>query len=190
MTISASRLAAVSISVCVRRSTGAETQPAPAWPPILWYPTKQKGGKSLSPTNVIQNRTSERYLTIFRRISDSGHVTEKKSFPAQYCIFTKSVNCPLNHHACIFSFQLGCFALIDRLFELDVVAHLEMPEFIAVQCFSCQTFQAQQRKKVQKFACVVCTSKQSVIKAGVLLPSLPSSPFTFCFQQFPLLFSE
>ncbi|KAK9811466.1 hypothetical protein WJX72_004434 [[Myrmecia] bisecta] len=40
-----------------------------------------------------------------------------------------------------------------------------MPEFHAVQCFQCQTFQVQQVKKVAKFSCSLCGCKQSVRKA-------------------------
>jgi len=37
-------------------------------------------------------------------------------------------------------------------------------EFHVVRCFSCQTFQTQQVKKVNKFVCKLCGSKQSVRK--------------------------
>eukprot|EP01083_Nonionella_stella_P261391 890062_1 len=37
-----------------------------------------------------------------------------------------------------------------------------MPEFWAVRCYNCQTFVAQQKKKVKKWKCPICGSKQSV----------------------------
>lgn len=37
-----------------------------------------------------------------------------------------------------------------------------MPEFIIVQCYKCDTFQACQRRKDSKFSCKICSSSQSV----------------------------
>ncbi|CAE7248206.1 mrnip [Symbiodinium natans] len=37
-----------------------------------------------------------------------------------------------------------------------------MPEHIVVRCYSCQTHQAVQRNKKQKFDCKLCGAKQSV----------------------------
>eukprot|EP00750_Incisomonas_marina_P032271 INCI9078.1.p1 GENE.INCI9078.1~~INCI9078.1.p1 ORF type:complete len:350 (-),score=50.97 INCI9078.1:108-1157(-) len=37
-----------------------------------------------------------------------------------------------------------------------------MPEYIAVQCFSCEMFQAMQKNKARKFKCKICNEKQSV----------------------------
>lgn len=40
-----------------------------------------------------------------------------------------------------------------------------MPQvFRVVRCFSCEAFQVDQKKKVNKFVCKVCNSKQSVRK--------------------------
>ncbi|DBA86120.1 hypothetical protein WJX77_006607 [Trebouxia sp. C0004] len=39
-----------------------------------------------------------------------------------------------------------------------------MPEFICVQCFTCETFQVQQVKKTAKFTCRMCQAPQSVRK--------------------------
>lgn len=41
-----------------------------------------------------------------------------------------------------------------------------MPEFIAVKCFDCATFQVAQVRKDKKFNCRMCTKKQSVIKVS------------------------
>ena len=52
-----------------------------------------------------------------------------------------------------------------------------MPQtFHAVQCCACETYQAQQVKKVAKFKCVVCGDKQSVrqvCRCAALLHTLP-----------------
>ncbi|KAK7484392.1 hypothetical protein BaRGS_00024397 [Batillaria attramentaria] len=39
-----------------------------------------------------------------------------------------------------------------------------MPEFHALQCFSCQTFQVHQEGKAKKWTCKMCGEKQSIIK--------------------------
>ncbi|GMH33345.1 hypothetical protein BSKO_01179 [Bryopsis sp. KO-2023] len=39
-----------------------------------------------------------------------------------------------------------------------------MPEYMCVQCFSCETYQVQQVKKANKFQCKMCGEKQSVQK--------------------------
>ena len=40
-------------------------------------------------------------------------------------------------------------------------------EYLGVQCYSCNTFQATQRKKSKKFVCVICHEKQSFRKIYV-----------------------
>lgn len=47
-----------------------------------------------------------------------------------------------------------------------------MPEFHAVQCFDCDTFQVQQAKKSKKFQCTVCGKKQSFRKVATILHCL------------------
>lgn len=39
-----------------------------------------------------------------------------------------------------------------------------MPEHVAVRCYSCQSFQAQQLRKTNDFVCKMCGAKQSVRK--------------------------
>jgi hypothetical protein len=56
-----------------------------------------------------------------------------------------------------------------------------MPEFCCVQCYSCQTFQAQQVKKVPKFTCKICTEKQSFRK--VYATSTSAKDVRLCVQR-------
>lgn len=39
-----------------------------------------------------------------------------------------------------------------------------MPEFLGLQCFKCEAFQVQQKKKTNKWKCAICQSKQTVRK--------------------------
>jgi len=54
-----------------------------------------------------------------------------------------------------------------------------MPEQVILQCYSCHMYQVQQAKKTAKWTCVICGSKQSILKvharsatAGELRPTV------------------
>jgi predicted RNA-binding Zn-ribbon protein involved in translation (DUF1610 family) len=52
-----------------------------------------------------------------------------------------------------------------------------MPQvFRVVRCFSCDAFQVDQKKKVNKFSCKICNEKQSVRKVYGRHFAAPLSP--------------